>query len=138
LRIVAAVERQRDDGLVLDDLADRRRFAFQDRRSARDIDRIGDGARLQREIQARDLFDLQRDVGLKDRLEAFFLHADMVTAGLQECDGVIAFAIGHRLARHPRRLIGHRNLRAGDDCPRHVYDASGDLSRLSKGGAVKK
>jgi hypothetical protein len=106
---------ERDDGLVVNHLPDGGSLAVEERRVARDVHLLVERAGFEREVETRDLLDVQDDARLDDRLEAVAAHGDLVAARLQERDGVIALVVGDRLALEAVRLVDERDLRAGDD-----------------------
>ena len=75
---VAAVERQLQDLLVLDDRADRGVRGVDHRRAAGDLDRHLDGSELQREIQTGRLLHLQLDSVADLALKTLQVHLDVV------------------------------------------------------------
>ena len=66
LVVVAAIQRQLDDLLLVDHQPARGGLGVEERRGADHFDRLADRARLHREIDARDLRDLQGDAGPDD------------------------------------------------------------------------
>jgi len=89
----AAVQRQVDDLLVGDDVAQRRRFGIQQRRLCRDHQVGGQRAQRERQFHARGLPDRQLHAIADRRLEARQRGADAVDAGLERRHHVVAFAV---------------------------------------------
>ena len=95
LHEIAAAERQLIDRLRGHHLAERRGFSVDERRLRRDRQRLGNGADLQLQVDARPLVDLQADAGRGSGLEPVELRGDAVGANRQVGHQVVAGRVGH-------------------------------------------
>src|SRR5260370_37231504 len=87
---VAAVQREIEDLLVLDDLTERGRVAFEQRPDRVDFHELADLARLQRDADPRGLVDLERNTGDRGLLESGGFDAKGVLADGEKWDEQLA------------------------------------------------
>ena len=108
----SAVERQVDDLLVRDHLAQCRRFGIERRCFGDDLHFGGETAEIQRELDASRLADGERQPFAHGSLKAGDFCADAVITGVEGSDDVVAFRIGLGGSRDVGRQIRHRHSSA--------------------------
>ena len=112
---VPAVQRQRVERRARNDLADRRRLGLQNRRHARDLDRLFERADLQLEVDPQNLLRFELNGLRRRRLEPGKLRLDHVRPNRERRHGVVAGFVGDGGVQHVRGLIGggHGRTRHG-------------------------
>ena len=96
LEEVAAIQRQLGDLLFGDGLADAGAAGVEGDGVRLDFDRLGDVARLELQIDALDLIDVELDVGAQRDLEACLLGGDNIVADGQQRHDVVSLVVGRR------------------------------------------
>ena len=138
-RGVAAVQRQLDDPLRVDDFGDRRRGDVDRGGLARDRDGLGQIAKLERDVEREVLVGRQDDVRLTDRPEARELGSNLVRRRPQRHERISSVRTGHRLARHAGAGFDSRDRHAWHNAAAVVGDDAVDLScRLRKRAADRQ
>jgi len=128
-----AVQRQVDDLLVRDHLAERGRFRVEERRLGRDHHLGRQGAEREHELDARRLADRQLDV-LADRcLKARDRRGDPIHARVERRDGVVPLTIGGRRSHHVGRDVRDGHGHIGDAGALRVVDGADDAGTLQLG-----
>src|SRR5438093_3918901 len=122
LQEVASVQRHFHDLLVFDHCPDRRVLRGDESRRALDLDRLAHISNLEREVNTRGELDLQLDVILRYRAEAWQFHFHVVSARLQRGKVVNARLVTNSGADEVRGRIRHRDGDAGNDRARRVMN----------------
>ena len=133
LVVVAAIERQLDDLLLIDDRSARRRDGVEQRRGADDLDRFGELTRLQRDVDPRHLRDLQSYPRPHRLLESRHLHGHRVVTGTKAGNHVGALAIRGGSGDDAGLHVRHRHGGVRHDGAAAVPDDAGDGRRFLLG-----
>ena len=131
-----AVQRQIDDLLVGDHLAERRGLRVQERRLGRDQHFRRQRADRQRELDARRLPDGQLDPLAHRRLEPGNRGRHFIGARIERSDDVAAFEISDHRSREVGGNVSHRDRRTRNAGVLRVIDGPDDAGalQLSEGG----
>ena len=129
LQVVASVERQFLNAPVLDDRADGGGLGFERRRGSLHFHRLGNGADLEREIQAGYLVHLQLEVGAHFRLETGHGNPRRIDARRQSRGAVNARGIGLQYALKVRTQVSDGDGCAGHNGVRGVGNRPRDFRR---------
>ncbi len=114
LVVVAAIQRQLDDLLLVDHQAARGGVGVEERRGADHFDRLAERAGLERDVDPRDLRDLQGDAGPDDFREPGAFGGHGILTGPKAGDDIEAGVVGFGLDADVRPDVGH-----GDRGPGH-------------------
>ena len=114
LQVVAAVERQLDDLLLVDHVAERHVLGLDQGRFGRDLDGLADAADLEADVDAGLLSGLEHDSPPDLFLEAGELDREHVLAGHELRDDVVARDVGLGRAGFIGAGVGGRDLCAGN------------------------
>ena len=134
LNEVAPVQRQAAHLFLVDDLADRRGLGIDDRTLGDDVHGLGDVAEREREVDARDLIDVERHGRLHDPLEAGQLGGHFIAADRHVGNEVVALVVADHLL--PPAGI---QVDGGDGGPGHDRAGAagfGDGADQAAGGAL--
>ena len=126
LEEVASVQRHFHDAPVFNDRSDRRVLRRDERGCTLDLDRLADISNLEREVNTRGELDLQFDVILRYRAEAWQFHFHVVSARLQRGKVVNARLVTNSGADEVCGWIRHRDGDAGNDRARRIMYNSAD------------
>ena len=127
------VERQIDDLPVVDDVAESRRRAAEERRVGRDGDGVGQAAELQLQIEAHGLAGRETDALPGQRPEAGQLDAHQIGSGRQPLDDETAGLARDGRPRQAGAHGDHRNGRASHRSARRVHDITGQRGSANLG-----
>ena len=125
---LAALERQLDDPLVLDDVADAGAAHIDDRRGRLDRDRLLEIADRELRVERRRGADLQHDAGLDVGTESLERHLQPVRAGRQVRHDPGAFAVGDDGSGERRVGLRRGHGDAGQHGAALIGHAAGELA----------
>ena len=126
----SAVERQVDDLLVRDHLAERRRLGIERRCFGDDLHLCGEPAEIQRQLDTGRLADGERQPFAHGSLKAGDFCADAVVTGIERGNDVIAFRVGLGGSRDVGRQICHRHRGARYAGALRIEYGAQDAARL--------
>ncbi len=127
----AEIQRQLVDPIAADVDALLRVVGLQQRGFCRDADRFRGGAQLQRGVDARRLRDLDAHRGEDERLESHRLDRQVVDAGGQGAERVVARAGRDGAVLDPGLRIPGHDLRTGDDGRLRIRHPSSDGTSIA-------
>ena len=132
-QVVAAVQRQFRNPLVLDHGAEGDVLRLQHLSRGRNLNRLGDLPDLQREIEADGLLNLHWHVAAARFLERGLFHPDVVNAGRDSGKRVVAGTGRNPFPYRIRRHVGEGYFRGRYGGPARIADVARDLTeRLSE------
>jgi hypothetical protein len=131
---LASVERQLDDALVIDDLADARAVSFDGRRVAGHRHLLRHVADPQRHVDHWIRADLEHDTVLDIGVEARQRHLELIGADGQVREHVPAVMGRDRYSSLSRVRLGHADLGAGDRRAARISDNARELGARDRLG----